>query len=181
MLTQRLAGVYDILRGTDTIRLVVASEVEEAEHNAPLLLFSAVPEIVQFAAEHLEKRFRETSTLLNDLFHHYQIEGLDMPYTMADYRRDIVREGLKELTSEERLEGLPPEERLKGLPPEEILKGLPPKKRSVRFAGRAQGLPPEERFKGLSARSAIVAEEVIREIQNRRAEEDKRPSGSESN
>jgi hypothetical protein len=48
-----------------------------------------------------------------------------MPYTMADFRRDFVKELLKDLTPEERLEGLPAEEILKALPPEERLKGLP--------------------------------------------------------
>lgn len=33
-----------------------------------------------------------------------------VPYTMEDFRRDYVKEHLKDLTPEERLEGLLPEE-----------------------------------------------------------------------
>ena len=97
MLTQRLAGVYDTLRGTDTIRLVVASEVEEAERDASRCCYSALcRKSFSWARNTLRSVFAKPARLLNDLFHHYQIEGLDMPYTMADYRRDIVREELKE-------------------------------------------------------------------------------------
>lgn len=67
-----------------------------------------------------------------------------MPYTLEDYQGDIVREGLSELTPEERLEGLPPE----------VIRNW---------------LPPEERFKGLSAEEILrsLPEEVIQEIQKR--------------
>jgi hypothetical protein len=47
-----------------------------------------------------------------------------MPYTMAGFRRDYVKEHLPDLTPAERLEGLPLEEILKAVPPEERLKGL---------------------------------------------------------
>jgi hypothetical protein len=43
-----------------------------------------------------------------------------MPYIMADFRRDYVKEHLQELSPEERLEGLSLEERLKGLSVGEI-------------------------------------------------------------
>lgn len=115
-LTRRQPGAYDIERGTDVIRLIVLSEVPEAEHNAPLHLFSAVPDVIRYGAEHFAKHSAETSTLINDLFNHYQIEGIDMPYTMEDYRQEIVREGLKELTPEERLQGLTSEEIIQSLP-----------------------------------------------------------------
>jgi hypothetical protein len=36
----------------------------------------------------------------------YEREGLTMPYTMEDFRRDYVKEHLKKLTLEERVEGL---------------------------------------------------------------------------
>jgi hypothetical protein len=43
-----------------------------------------------------------------------------MPYTMADFRRDYVKEHLKDLTPEVRLEGLSPEQRLVGLTAAEL-------------------------------------------------------------
>jgi hypothetical protein len=39
------AGVYDCRWGTDTIRVVVAGELPQEPHNAPLHLFSAAPEL----------------------------------------------------------------------------------------------------------------------------------------
>jgi hypothetical protein len=117
-------GVFDCRRGTDRIRIIVASRVSEAEHNAVWHLFSATPERVQAGAERYEMRSRDASTLLGNLFSNYKVEGFEMPYTMQDYRRDYVKEHLDELSPEERLKGLPAEERLKGLPPEERLKGL---------------------------------------------------------
>jgi hypothetical protein len=59
-------------------------------------------------------------TLIFQLFEGYQGEGIDMPYTMADFRRDFAKAHLKDLTPAERLEGISPEQRLEGLAPEEI-------------------------------------------------------------
>ena len=47
-----------------------------------------------------------------------------MPYTMEDFRRDYVKEHLKDLTPQERLEGLSAEELLQVLSPEDIEKYL---------------------------------------------------------
>ena len=113
-------GVYNCRRGTDAIRLVVAAELPQEERNALLHLFSAVPEQVQYGAEHYRLQSDETSTIVNQLFAEYRVQGLTMPYTMADFRRDLAREHLHELTPEERLAGLPPEQILAALPPEQI-------------------------------------------------------------
>jgi hypothetical protein len=48
------------------------------------------------------------------------MEGLTMPYTMEDFRREVAREHVHELTAEERLAGLSPEQILARLPPEQI-------------------------------------------------------------
>lgn len=58
-----------------------------------------------------------------------------MPYTIEDYRREVARQFIHELTPEERLEGLPAKELASRLSPEE----------------RLAGLPAEERLAGLSA------------------------------
>jgi hypothetical protein len=146
------SGVYRCVRGTDVIRVVVARQLPEAEHNAPLHLFSASEQQVIYGRSNYRLRSEETSTLLSQLFQGYQGEGLAMPYTMADFRRDYVKEHLKDLTPEERLEGLSPEERreaLKSLPPEERLEGLSPEERleglsSEELLEALKSLPPEE-------------------------------------
>lgn len=58
------------------------------------------------------------------MFEGYEREGLIMPYTMKDFRRDFAKEHLKDLTPAERLEGLSPDERLQGLSPDQRLQGL---------------------------------------------------------
>jgi hypothetical protein len=143
-------GIYECQRGTDTIVVVVLRQLLQNAHNALWHLFSPSPEQVAFAVNSYRQRSDETSSLLNQLFEGYKNEGLPVPYTMADFRRDYVKEHLKDLTPEERLEGLPPEERIKGLPTEERLKGLP-------LDERLKDVSPEdiERYlKGLQARKS---------------------------
>jgi hypothetical protein len=134
-------GVYQCRWGTATIRVIVTSRLPEVDHNAVLHLFSAQPERVRYGASHYRQKSDETSTLIYSLFEHYQLEGVAMPYTMEDFKRDFVKEHLSELSPEERLKGLPPEERIKGMPPEERLKGM----------------PAEERLKGLSVEDLTKA------------------------
>ncbi len=104
-------GVYDCRRGTDVIRVLVLGQLPRSAHNAPLHLFSASQEQVRYGAEHYRQRSDETSTLVNRLFEQYRKEGVQMPYTMEDFRRDYVKEHLKDLTPEELLAGLSPEQR----------------------------------------------------------------------
>ncbi len=140
-------GVYRCRRGTDVIRVVAAGELPRAAHNAPLHLFSAAAEQVAYGARHYRQRSAETSTLLYRLFRGYQTEGLAMPYTMEDFRRDVKKEFLQELTPEERreiLERLSPEERLKGLPLEEIEAYL----QRCRAAAASQAEPSPKSRKG---------------------------------
>jgi hypothetical protein len=113
-------GVYDLLRGTDVIRVVVAGDLPTAERNAPLHLFSAVPDRVEYGATHYRIQTDQTGSIINQLFKGYRREGLNMPYTMDDFMKDVVREHLDLLPPEERLAGLKVEERLAGLSPEQI-------------------------------------------------------------
>jgi hypothetical protein len=64
------------------------------------------------------------------LFQGLQREGVAMPYTMEDFRRDYVKEHLSQWTPEERLAGLSVEEILERLPPEEIENYLKRRKNS---------------------------------------------------
>jgi hypothetical protein len=125
-------GVYHCRRGTDVIRVVVAAELPREERNALLYLFSASPEQVQYGAEHYRVQSPNTSTIVNKVFKEYRMEGLPMPYSIEDFRREVAREVIDEMTSEERLEfvkRLSPAERLAGLPPEDRLAGMSPEDR----------------------------------------------------
>jgi hypothetical protein len=69
-----------------------------------LHLFCASQEQVRYGAEHYRQRSDETSSLLGRLLEQYRKEGVPMPYTMEDFRRDFTKEHLSLLTPEERLE-----------------------------------------------------------------------------
>ncbi len=116
---ERQAGVYDCSWGTDTVRVVVASELPRQPHNAPLHLFSASPELVGFGGRAYRRRSEDTSRLLDELFGQFRGEGLAVAYTMRDFRRDYVKKHLPELAREEL------EDVLRALPAEELLAVLP--------------------------------------------------------
>jgi hypothetical protein len=143
------AGVYDCTWGTDTIRVVVAGELPREPHNAPLHLFSASPELVEFGQGAYRRRSVETSLLLRLLLEKLGEEGFAMSYTMEDFKRDYVKKHFAQLTPQEQreaLQALPLEKQQEVLEalPQEVVDALPPEKRLA-------GLPPEQRLAGLSA------------------------------
>jgi hypothetical protein len=132
------AGVYDCRWGTDTIRVVVAGELPQEAHNAPLHLFSAAPNLVDFGGSAYQRRSKQTSRLLGQLFEKLRGEGFAVSFTMEDFNRQYIKEHFAQLTPEEQreaLQALPPEKRKK------VLQALPPGERKEVL----QALPPEER------------------------------------
>jgi hypothetical protein len=116
-------GVFQCRRGTDTIRVIVVAQLPHAEQNAMLHLFSGSVDDIHYGARYYRKHAAETSTILNELFEDYREEGLDMPYTMEQFKKDFLKKHVNELPPEERLKGLSPEELLAGLSPN-VLKGM---------------------------------------------------------
>ncbi len=53
-----------------------------------------------------------------------EVEGIDMPYTMEQFRKDYIKARLGELDPEERLRGLKAEEVLSQFESEDLLKGI---------------------------------------------------------
>lgn len=149
-LEERQPGVYDCQWGTDVIRLVVLRQLPQVEHNAPLHLFSAAVDQVRFAAGHYRQQSPDSSTLIQRLVDSYRTEGIAMPYTMEDFRKEIRKEVLEGLSLEERLEGLSPQEIIKGLSPDALLKYLPPEE-------ILKALPQEEIEKYLKKRQNEAA------------------------
>ncbi|MGE0085796.1 MAG: hypothetical protein AB7S75_15405 [Desulfococcaceae bacterium] len=138
-------GVYDVKWGIRDIRIIVLSRITESEKNSPWLMFSAVPDKVEYGAENYKWQ-TPVSGIMNRLFEKYRIEGITMPYTINDYLRETKEEVLGSLTPEDIdriLKNLRPEEIFKKFRPEDRLKGLRPE-------DRLKGLRPEDRLKGLS-------------------------------
>src|SRR5205807_829187 len=101
---QRQAGVYDCRWGTDTIRVLVAGELPQEAHNAPLHLFSAAPGLVAFGSSAYRQRSEQTSRLLNQLFEQFQGEGFAVSYTMEDFNKQYVKDHFPKLTPQEQQE-----------------------------------------------------------------------------
>ncbi len=122
-------GVYQCRRGTDVIRVVVAGQLPQSEHNAMLHLFSASREQLGYGREHYRQHSPNTSSLIQKLLEGYQEEGIAMPYTMEDFQRDYAKEHFKDLTpaeQQEAIKALTPQQRLKDVTPEQRLKDLTP-------------------------------------------------------
>jgi hypothetical protein len=141
------SGVYNITRGTDKIRLIVLSEIPRKKQNAIWHLFSGKVEEVEFAANHYKKRTSDMSTIISELFKTYKLEGIKMPYTMEDFRKDFVINNLNILSPDDVLKKYSPDDRLKGLSPDDVLK---------RYS-------PDDRLKGLSAEEI---KEYLKRIEN---------------
>ena len=146
------SGVYDILWGTDRIRLIVLSEIPPVAANALWNLFSANPERVGLAAGRYHVRQAEMSTIVGQLFENYQLEGVAMPYTIQDFQKDFVRDHLNLLSPDEVLRRYSPEDVLRRYSPEEVLRRYSANERlkDLSPAERLKDLSPAERLKGLS-------------------------------
>jgi hypothetical protein len=107
------------------IRVIVANQLPQVEHNAMLHLFSAREELLRYGREHYRPHSQETSTLLYQLFKTYSEEPT-MPDKLKEFVRQTIDELLASLPAEERLKGLSPEERLQGLSAKEVVRALPP-------------------------------------------------------
>lgn len=119
-------GVYELVWGTDTIRLIVLSEIGAGAHNAVWRLFSAKPATVMQARSEYPIHLSEMSTAMQQLFENYQHERIDMSYTLDDFKKEYVLNHLHVLSVDDRLKDLSPDDRVKGLSPDDRLKGLSP-------------------------------------------------------
>ena len=144
-------GVYDLRVLSREIRILVLRETPTEQRNAILSLFSFDPEKVKFAMDHYHWQQEDGSTVINQLLEQYALEGVAMPYTMEQFRKDYIKAHLGEMDPDEVLSMFDPEARLKGLDPKDVLsrydpearlKGLDPKDVLSRY-------DPETRLKGL--------------------------------
>ncbi|MCP4350398.1 MAG: hypothetical protein GY795_33435 [Desulfobacterales bacterium] len=128
-------GVYDILWGVRKIRFIVTSRIPKEKRNALWLMFSAVQEKVRYGVSNYEGKMDEMGSTINQLLIKYRAGGINMPYTVEDYRKEVKRnvlnsmtpdeilsELLKKASSEKILENFPLDEllKVKGFSPDEI-------------------------------------------------------------
>jgi hypothetical protein len=101
---ERQPGVYDCRWGTDDVRVVVAGQLPREKHNAPLHLFSASPELLNFSQGVYRRHSPETSMLVGQLIDGFRKENFAMSFTMADFKRQFFKENFPKLTQQERQE-----------------------------------------------------------------------------
>jgi hypothetical protein len=102
--------------------------MSDAEQNVVWNLFSGERERIATAFQRLQPRLQSWSSVLNTLLRFYGLEGMAMPYTMEDLKREVEERILHEMSPEKLLAHLTPEQRLEGLSLEEIVSYLKKKK-----------------------------------------------------
>ncbi|KOR27723.1 hypothetical protein TI04_12720 [Achromatium sp. WMS2] len=123
--------------------------------------------LIQWGKQHYQGHDERINHVMQQIFEHYNLEGLAMPYTLDDFERDYLRSHVHLLPPADRLKGLRPEERLEGLKPSDLLKSLKPEERleGLRPADLLKRLKPEERLEGMHSEDIIRnldAQELIR-------------------
>ncbi len=93
-LTKRQAGVYEITWGLHTIRVIVLKRMPQAPQNALWNMFSSSREKVAYGSKHFQVQRRRVSSIINQLFEFYSLEGVKMPYTMEDFEYDYIEQTL---------------------------------------------------------------------------------------
>lgn len=144
--TKLKQGVYE-LDLSIKIRLIVLSQIEKATHNAVWHLFSNVLDSIDYGKKFYHAKSNPSSSI-NLLYEYYQLEGLEMPYTIEEFQKEVAQNHLHFLSSKERLVGVSEEERLEGIPDEKKLAGISVDK-------RLEGVPIEECFKNYSKQEFI--------------------------
>ena len=119
-------GVFEIRVLSRKIRILVLSRLPLAQQNAVLAFFSFDVEKVRFALENYQWQLEDGSTVVNQLLEKYSLEGIAMPYTMEQFRKEYIKAHLGELDPEEVFSKFNPEDRLKGLNPEEVFSKFDP-------------------------------------------------------
>ncbi len=120
------AGVYDLKNGNHTIRVIVLSEIPKTPKNAIWQLFSSKTDGFDFGSEHYQWRCPSTIALLNPLFKIYQMEGINMPYTLEQACQECIRDTLESLPPKERLRGMALPDIINYFSPADVIKQFSP-------------------------------------------------------
>ena len=130
-------GVWEAPVLSRTIRILVLNKMALEHRNAVLAFFTFDADKVRFALNNYTWQQEDGSTVINQLLDQYALEGIGMPYTMEQFRKDYVKAHIGKLPPEDVLAQFDPEDRLKGLDLEDRLKGLD-------LEDRLKGLDPRQ-------------------------------------
>jgi hypothetical protein len=139
-----IAGVYQLNWGSDSIRLIVLTQIGPEPKNDLWHLFSHQRDQVERACRRYHPHDQTRGTLvLQRLIEAYQLEYPDMAYTFEQFSKEFVAEHLNLLTPDEVLKRFPADEVLKRFSADEKLKDLSADE-------RLKDLSADERLKDLS-------------------------------
>ena len=119
-LEERGPGVYDMSVGSLRIRLLVIRELANEPANAMLMLFSLVPEQIDFACRHYRPWSAHTTGIVDNLISMYRKEDTSMATTLEELNQKLLNEALEKASVKDLLKRLTVAQRLEGLPTEEI-------------------------------------------------------------
>jgi len=136
-------GVYQIKRGEHFITIIVLSIIPKEKRNAIWNLFSNNEDHIAYGLEHYGWKRNDLRDFVTRK-HEQKLseEGIIMPYTVEQFKKDVISDLLSELTIEDVLKNYRPEDVFKNYRPEERLRGL--KAKDV-----LKNYRPEERLRGL--------------------------------
>ncbi|QEP42368.1 hypothetical protein D5085_03985 [Ectothiorhodospiraceae bacterium BW-2] len=125
--TDNTTGLYQLRWGSDTIQLIVLSQIDTAPRNDLWHLFSHQIERVRQASQ----RYRQYSNeiiygVVQQLLEIYSEEEPDMAYTLEQFTKEFVADHLNLLSADEVLQRYSPDEVLQRYSPDERLKDLSP-------------------------------------------------------
>ena len=132
-----MEGIYEIKIGSLPIRIIVTSRVPDNLQNTIWNIFSGISAKVSYGASNYKWNIPDVSTIINQIYEKYKIEGVKMPYTFENFREDYVLTHLDRLSPDVVLERFSPDDRLQGLSPDVVLERFSPN-------DRLQGLSPDE-------------------------------------
>ncbi|MGI9211030.1 MAG: hypothetical protein ACR2HF_01025 [Methylococcaceae bacterium] len=123
-------GIYELTWGTDSIRVIVLSQISQEPKNDLWQLFSHKRLQVELACSRYRPHRQEQGTaVIRRIVETYQLEFPDMAYTFDQFTKEFVADHLKLLSPDEVLKHYSPDQRLNGLSPDQRLKDLSPDQR----------------------------------------------------
>ena len=122
---QIMDGIYEVDGFDLTIRVIVPREVVLIPRNSMWHVFSGIEDRVAFGMRHYEFHDGGLYNVLNVLAENYEMEGIEMPYTIEDFKRDSINDMIEKHGLAEVLQHVSPADRVSGLSLEDRLEGLP--------------------------------------------------------
>ncbi len=151
-------GVYEVVWGSHTIRILALNQMSKQAQNAIWQFFSGTYDGFKFGDSHYQWRNPNAKMLLNTLYQLYLEEGIVMSYTFEEAIQHHTTAFLNSLTPEERLRGLPAAQVVKQFSPKEVFEQFSPKEVFEQFSPQdvVKQFSPKEVFEQFSPKEILT-------------------------